>query len=260
MKMATLAPQAPRFARDDGRFYFGLALAMALVLIAGFSFQLAMGRSSFGAPLIWHVHAVVFMTWVGLFVTQAWLGARGPVALHRRLGWLASGWVLLMIVMGTAITVATVRRGTAPFFFQPQHFLIANPLGLLCFAGLTYAAIRLRRQTDWHRRLQLCAFASILGPGFGRLLPMPFMMPVAFEVAVVAGLIFPGIAVLREYRRDGHVHPAWWLGVGAIFGTLVVSALVTHSPIGDAIYATTVAGTPGARLPGLAFGAFPPGL
>jgi hypothetical protein len=258
--MATLAPQAPRFARNDDRFYFGLSVAMALVLIAGFSFQLAMGRSSFGAPLIWHMHAVVFMTWIGIFVTQAWLGTTGPVALHRRLGWLAAGWVLLMIVMGTAVTVATVRRGTAPFFFQPQHFLIANPLGLLCFAALTFAAIRLRRQTDWHRRLQLCAFAVLLGPGFGRLLPMPFLTPVAFETAVIAGLIFPGIAMFREFRRDGRVHPAWWRGVGANLGTLAVAALIAHSPIGDAIYAMTVAGTPGAAHPGLAYGAFPPGL
>ncbi len=258
--MATLAPHAPRFAGNDDRFYFGLSVAMAITLIAGFSFNLAMGRSSFAAPPIWHVHAVVFMTWVGLFVVQAWLGTGGPAALHRRLGWLAAGWVLLMIVMGTAVTVATVQRGTAPFFFQPQHFLIANPMGLLCFAGLTYAAIRLRRLQDWHRRLQLCAFAALMGPGFGRLLPMPFLTPVAFECAVIAGLIFPAIAVIREKRRDGRVHAAWWWGVFANLATLVVAGLIAHSPIGNAIYATTVAGTPGEKVAGLDFGKFPPGL
>ncbi len=258
--MATLAPHAPVSARDDDRFYFGLSVAMALVLIAGFSFNLAMRRSSFGAPLIWHVHAVVFMTWVGLFVTQAWLGTSGPAALHRQLGWLATGWVLLMIVMGTVITVTVVQRGITPFFFQPQHFLIANPLGVLCFSGLTFAAIRLRRRTDWHRRLQLCAFAALLGPGFGRLLPMPFLTPVAFEAAVVAGMTMPAIAMVREYRREGRVHRAWWWGEGSIAAVLLIATLVAYSPVGDAIYATTVAGTPGAKVAGLAFGAFPPGL
>jgi hypothetical protein len=258
--MATLAPHAPRFARNDDRFYFGLSVAMALVIVAGFSFQLAMGRSSFRVPLVWHVHGVVFMTWIGLFLTQTWLATGGSMALHRRLGWLAAGWVLLMMAMGTAVTVATVQRGTAPFFFQPQHFLIANPLGLLCFAGLTFTAIRLRRQRDWHRRLQICAFAALVGPGIGRLLPMPFLTPVAFEVAVGAGMLFPAFAMVREYRREGRIHPAWWWGEGAIGGTLVVAALLAYSPVGNAIYAMTVAGAPGAKVPGLAFGAFPPGL
>ena len=257
--MATIAPATRPVAADD-RFDLILTLGMAFVLIAGFTFQLAMGRSTFAVPIVWHLHAVVFMTWIALFVTQTWLGTRGPVALHRRLGWLAAGWVLLMVVMGTAITVATVRRGTAPFFFQPQHFLIANPMGLLTFAGLTFAAIRLRRRNDWHRRLQLCAFAALLGPGFGRLLPMPFLIPVAFETAVLAGLVFPFVAMVREYRREGHVHPAWWWGVGSIAASLVLAALVAHTAVGDAIYAFTVAGSPAAKVVGLAFGEFPPGL
>ena len=128
--MATLAPHAPRLA-DNDRFYFGLALAMASVLVAGFGFNFAMGRSTFAVPMVWHLHAAVFVSWVAIFLAQTWFATRGPIALHRRLGWIASFWVVLMVVMGIAITIATIRRGTAPFFFQPRHFLIANPLGLL---------------------------------------------------------------------------------------------------------------------------------
>ena len=50
-----------RFARDDDRFFLITAFAMAAVVVAGFSMQLAMGRSSFASPLRVHSHAVVFM-------------------------------------------------------------------------------------------------------------------------------------------------------------------------------------------------------
>lgn len=257
--MATLAPHAPRMA-DNDRFYFGLALAMASVLVAGFGFNLGMGRSSFAVPLVWHVHAVVFMTWVGIFLAQTWFATRGPMVLHRRLGWIATFWVVLMVVMGIAITVATIRRGTTPFFFQPQHFVIANPLGLLAFAGLTFAAVRLRRATDWHRRLQICAFATLMGPGLGRLLPAPLFMPYAFEIPVIVGLLFLVPAMIRDRMRTGKVHLAWWWGIATILVTVLVARIVAPTSLGDAIYAAVTAGSPGAALPGMAFGALPPGL
>jgi hypothetical protein len=55
-----------------------MVTAMALVLVAGFVLQLAMGRSSFGAPPVVHLHALVFMGWVAIVVAQAWLAAGGP--------------------------------------------------------------------------------------------------------------------------------------------------------------------------------------
>ena len=255
--MATIAQEPSRTA-DTGSFYFRMAAAMALVVATGFSVQLALGRSTFAAPPLFHLHAVVFMGWTAIFVAQSWLAARGPAALHRRLGMLAAFWVLLMIPLGFAITIHVIQRGTAVFFFQPQHFLIANPLNLLCFAVVVAAALRLRRQSDWHRRLQLCAMATIMGPAFGRLLPMPLLAPYAWDIAATAGLIFPLIGALRDRRRTGRVHPAWWWGMLAVVAAIPLARLIAFSPLGDAIYAWVTAGHPGALLSGLAFGAPPP--
>ena len=231
----------------EARFFFRLALAMAATVFVGFSFHLAMGRSSFDAPLLVHGHAVVFMGWVCIYVLQNWLVASGNVALHRRTGWLAVGWLALLIWFGTAVTMAVVQNGTAPFFFLPQHFLIVNPLGLLASVGLVAAAVALRRRTDWHRRLQLCAMAMLMGPAFGRLLPMPFMKPYAFEIASLAGLIFPLIAIWRD-RRQGHIHPAWAWGLPVMPIVLLLALLLSHSPVGDAYYRAVTAGTPGANI------------
>ena len=137
---ATLAPRGDEPALAE-RFAFKMAVAMALTVVLGFSTQLAMGRSTFASPLRVHLHAVVFMGWVAIFLTQSYLATRGPLALHRKLGWLAAGWAGLMIVMGFVVTVTMARNGTVPFFFMPQQFLIADPLTVLTFAEIGRAHV-----------------------------------------------------------------------------------------------------------------------
>ena len=140
----------------DERFFLGVAIAMTLVIIAGFSTQLAMGRSTFYSPPLVHAHAIMFMGWVTIYLLQNILVTTDRMALHRRLGWVAAGWIVPMIILGFAVTIAMVRRGSVPFFFQPLHFLVFDPVSLLAFAGLTGSAILLRHRTEWHRRLHVC--------------------------------------------------------------------------------------------------------
>jgi hypothetical protein len=259
--MATLAfDERPREApATDHRFAATMAMVMAAVVVAGFSTQYLMGRSTFASPLRVHVHAVVFMGWVALFVAQSWLATRGPLAWHRKLGWVAVGWMIVMVVAALVVMVAVVRNGTAPFFFRPQQFLIANPLSLLGFVGLTTAAIVMRKRTDWHARLHICGMTMIMGPAFGRLLPMPLLIPYAFEAAGVAAALFPVAGMVRDRRRLGHIHPAWWYGLGVLAFAIVAPTVLAASPFGDWLYATTVAGSSGAAVPGMEFAPPPKG-
>lgn len=250
--MATLAPAQSHTSEADN-FFRTLAILMAVTVVAGFSVQFLAGRSSFAARPLVHMHGLAFMAWVGLFVTQAWLATHGPISLHRRLGWIGAVWVVVLLVMGSLISIDVTQRGTAPFFFQPQNFLIANPLSAIVFAALAWTAIRLRRQTDWHMRLHICAMTAIIGPAFGRLLPMPLLIPYAFEIAGLVGLLFPIAGMIRDWRKYGRVHPAWYWGVGAFLAVIPVSHLIANSAMGDAIYAAVTAGHPGAAVPGLEF-------
>ncbi len=256
--MATLANDAAFARTRDSRFFEISAILMALILVSGFSIHLAMGRSNFGAPLFVHVHGVIFFGWVVLYVAQTFLATRGSLALHRRLGWLAAGWVAAMVVAGFAVIIWRIQLAQAPFFFRPQHFLIANPLVVLLFAGLTSAAVAMRKRTDWHRRLHLCAMAALLGPGFGRLLPMPLMIPWSYQIAMVCGLVFPIAGMVRDLRRTGRVHRAWLWGTGTILAVMAGTEAIVYSPIGDAIYGWVTAGTPGAAVAPLEFGPMPP--
>jgi hypothetical protein len=246
--MATIVQAPPRVRAGDTRFFLVMAFVMGAIDVAGFSLNLAAGRSSFAVPLIFHVHAFVFFGWIALYIAQNLLVDGGSVALHRRLGWVALFWVPLMVLLGTVMTVLSVQHG-APFFFDVRQFLISNPLQLLLFAGFVGAALVLRRKTSWHRRLMFCAMAILCGPGLGRLLPMPLFMPYAWWVAVVAVLVLPVIGAIADQRRAGRVHPAWLWGIGMTLAVQLTADAIAFSPAGTAFTRSVVAGTAGSHRP-----------
>lgn len=258
--MATLADRGAGLMPADSGFFRNAAFAMAVVIVAGFSLQFAMGRSSLSAPLLVHAHGMVFMGWLELYVAQSVSAATGRIALHRRLGWIAPTWLVAMLALGFAVTFAMVQRGQVPFFFRPLQFLVFDPVALLTFAGLVSAAIMLRRRTDWHRRLQFCGMAMLLGPGFGRLLPMPLLAPYAWEATFGASLLFPLAGVAADLRRSGRVHPAWYWGIGTLLASFVLVEAITYSPAGTALYRAVTAGSAGAAVDPLAFAPPPPAM
>lgn len=240
-------------ARSEARFFLIMACAMAAVIVGGFGFNVAMGRSSFGAPPIVHFHAFVFMGWTALYVVQNSLIAGNNPSLHRRLGWAAVVLIPAMVVLGTAMTVRSLQTVGAPPFFDQNEFLFGNPVGILAFAVLAGWAIAWRRRTDWHRRLLFCAMAALTGPGFGRLLPMPLLIPWAWWVANLVPLVFPLIGMLADRRRAGAVHPAWYAGLAIMLGALLLGDLLAYSPMGRDLTAWVLAGTPGADRAPTAF-------
>lgn len=243
---------------DAAGFYFIMAAILSAIIVAGFAMNLAMGRSTFAVPAVYHVHAGVFFGWLALYVAQAWSIASGRVELHRSLGPLAYLWAPLMVAMGFAIMFASMRRSGGPFFFDQNEFMISNTLLLVLFGALVITALRVRRHTGWHRRLILVAMAILAGPGLGRLLPMPLLMPHAWRIMMVVTLVFPAIGMIRDLRREGRIHPAYLWGVGAIILVQVVADLIAYSPLGVGLTEQVLAGSPGAERPMHAF--LPPGL
>lgn len=244
--MATVTEPLPR-ARGRDRFFLYLSLAMCAVIVAGFALNLALGRSSFAVPLIYHVHAAIFFGWVALFMTQNLLVASGAVRIHRALGVLALAWVPMMLVAGVAMMLFSVRDHGGPPFFDLREFLFGNPADLLCFAGLVLTAVAMRGNSPWHRRLMICATAILTGPGFGRLLPTPFLVPWAWIiVGGLTPLIFPLIGIAGDFFRARRVHPAWLWGMGAMIFAHFGAEAIAFTPFGESVTRAVVAGTPGA--------------
>ncbi len=190
---------------------------------------------------------MVYFGWVVLYVLQNGLVATGNVALHRRLGWLALAWIPVMVVLGIAMTLNSLRMQGGPPFFDMNEFLFGNSIGVIAFAALALGGIAMRGRSDWHRRLMFCAMASITGPGFGRLLPMPFLIPWGWwAAAVITPMIFLIIGVIADKRRTGTVHKAWYVGIAALIGSQLLADAIAYSPAGVSITQSVVAGTPGA--------------
>lgn len=258
--MATLhAGQPPRTAEQaERRFFLIMALAMAATIVAGFSLNLAMGRSTFSVPWLVHLHAVTFMSFVALYLAQNSLVFSGNIRLHRRLGWLSLGWVPMMVVTGLLVQRWSLQERGGPFFFDQNEFLVCNSLALLTFAGLAAWSVAIRGNTGWHRRLMFCAFAVVTGPGLGRLLPQPLLMPHAWWWDQLGAVLFPAIGMLADRRRYGIVHPAWFWGVGLFAGLQIAGEIIAYSEAGVEFTRWFLDGTPGAERPMAAF--LPPGF
>ncbi|WP_340266721.1 hypothetical protein [Sphingobium mellinum] len=259
--MATVSDKlmpGPGVGDQERNFFRVMAMVMAAVIVAGFAFNLAMGRSTFAVPIVYHVHAFVFFGWVALYVAQSWLIAGNNVRLHRALGLVAYGWVPVMVLMGFVIMITSLRRSGGPFFFDQNEFLFSNTMLLMLFGAMVFAALRQRRYMGWHRRLMVTAMSILTGPGLGRLLPMPLFIPNAWRIMMVFTLAFPVIGMIVDKRRRGQVHPAWFWGVGAIIATQLVAELLAYSDWGVGVTHSILDGTAGSQRPMAAF--LPPGF
>ena len=254
--MATIAYSAD-VDRGEVRFFFSMACLMAAIIVAGFTFNVIMGRSSFGAPWLVHFHAWVMMGWVALYLAQNTLIFADNVALHRRLGWVSVVWLPMVLIMGVLITLYSLKERGGPPFFDQNQFLFSNPLQLFGAVMLAASAVMVRRNTAWHRRLMFCAFAMLIGPGIGRLLPSPLLIPYAWYVeAVLPPIVFAAIGMLADRRRYGRAHPAWLVGIATVIALQIVADLIAYSGAGIAATEQVLAGTQGAARTMAAF--FPP--
>ena len=230
--MDAAASTVPASVRNNG-FYLGMSVAIAATVIGGFGSFALRGFVDVGRVPYWvHVHGAVFVSWTLLFVMQNAFAHRGSIALHRRMGWVAVGLATAMVPLGVVTACMAVVLNRVPPFFTPTIFLALSALELIAFITLLTGAIRLRRSTEWHRRLMLCAMVAIIGPAFGRLLPMPLLGPWG-GLAVMSGqMLFVAVGVVHDLASRGRVHPAYAVGAAVILAEgLAVPILAATPPI-----------------------------
>ena len=234
--MATVATpeiSAASALHKERAFFFYMALAVVVTVLAGFGFFAAIGASSIHSPWWVHLHALSMMTWVALFVTQNWLVYRGNVTAHRTLGPLAAGWAVWIVGLGFVVTAMDLRTHRVPPFFHPNYFLVMDWLNMIVFGGLVFAAVRLRnRAPDWHKRLMLGAVLNLLAVAWGRLtLPIIFdERGLWLEIPILGAYFVAGMVF--DKRTRGRVHPAWLWGWGALAAWISVSfAIAWTAPV-----------------------------
>ena len=136
-------------AARDRKFYTGMAMVMLFTAVIGFSRTYFLGLISGHATTITrrvpnttvHLHALLFMSWLVLFIVQTNLIATHRVKVHRKLGYFGVALAAAMIVVGGRTAVEAARLGAVPPGAKPWNF-IAIPFGdITTFAIFVIGAV-----------------------------------------------------------------------------------------------------------------------
>ena len=220
---------------------------LALVLLVWLGVVTGFGTDSYDHvrhhgldyPLIVHLHAVAFVSYLVLFTNQVLLVRRGRVHLHRRLGpWIAV-LASVMVVVGPATALIVHARAYAASGETPE-FLAVQLTDIVAFATLTGAGWLLRGVTSAHKRLMLLGLIYISDAGFARWLDPILAAPlgdtrlgefVSLYGCSDALMVSLGLYDLVARRR---LHLAW-IGAAILYLTLeLVAVTLLHSTAWEA--------------------------
>jgi hypothetical protein len=213
----------------DRQFYTGMAIAAAVVVVVGFSptYFLRSSYQSTPLPTYLQIHGFLFTTWIALFIAQTSLIAARRTAVHRRLGWATAALAVAMVVVGTTAGIVSMRgqveAGNAD---QALAFLTTPLFSMVVFATLVGAAIRLRQDTQTHKRLMLLATISLLDAAIARL-PFAFLRTSTWTFMAVTDVLVIA-AILYDVASRKRVHPAYVWG-----GLLIVVVQALRIPVGE---------------------------
>lgn len=216
--------------KRERNFFMGMAILIAATVVIGFGSFTLRGMVVHPIPLLVHIHGVLFVSWVAIFLAQTALIQRNARAAHRRLGWFSLAIAVAILVVGPLTAMESVSLNRVPPFFPPNIFLALSFLEIAQFGGLVAAAIILRKRTDWHRRLMLGAMLAILGPAWGRVLPMPLLGPFGGFAVMAVTLIYVAIAMGFDGRSRGKIHRAYYWVAAAVVIEGVGTPLLGMTP------------------------------
>lgn len=230
MNTTTARPSASYLA--DQRFFTRMAMALAALIVFGFAQWALRG---FVAPLktpIWiHLHGILMLSWLALIVAQNTLAESGNIAQHRRLGWSGTTLVPAIMVLGIVSGRMAIALHRVPPFFTDAYFLSLTHVEVVAFGTMVTAAMTLRQDTQWHRRLMFGATVILMEPALGRLLPMPLLGQSGgawLEATIQIG--FLGIIARHDSKVLGRVHPATLVSIGTVIGVHALIQLLAGMP------------------------------
>jgi FtsH-binding integral membrane protein len=211
-----------------------LALAIGIAFIVGFGFWQSYFRPLLAGkadrPWIIHVHAAIFVGWLGLLIAQVAAIVGGRVAVHRRIGAVGAAYGGLVFVVGVVVSIAApvirVHSGQMPTGIA-ERVVLYNLTDILVFGAFLVAALATRRRPELHARWIIAATTALVGAAVGRIAGdvLYFML----WMSPLWGAI--GIDLWKERR----LHPIFVLSLGVFFATWFKVSVVSASPALQAI-------------------------
>lgn len=235
---AVMAQAAP--AGGDRIFFVSMAFAACITVFLGFAPSYYLNSITHTAhyptglpvsrslnPLI-HTHALVFTTWMLLFLVQNMLVAAGSIRVHRRLGVAGAVLAPVMTILGVLTAIRGAREGWNPGGPYPDSlsFMVVGFADIFVFSCFVAAGLYYRQRPEVHKRLMLLAtVGGLMWPAITR---MPF---VATRPALMFGLL--AALVVAPAARDRFVfsrfHPVSLGGGLLILAAFPLRVLVGRS-------------------------------
>lgn len=200
---AVVRPYRPNRLAD--RVFFALMpVLMWAAVLFGFT-KTYFGAGMVMAPLpnvLIHVHGAAFTLWMVLLVVQTGLISTRHVQWHMKLGLAGFLLAVLMVVLGLLAGVDAMRRGSGPLGLDAVSFFVVPVSDMLVFSALVYAAYRLRRVAEGHKRLIIIATIGLMDAAVGRW-PIAMLQqhpPMQDLVVLVFLLLVVGYDLLSLHR------------------------------------------------------------
>jgi ABC-type multidrug transport system permease subunit len=222
-------------AARDRKFYTSMGIVMLFTALVGFSRTYFIGLISGHPTTITgripnatvHLHALLFMSWLVLFIVQTRLIATHRVKVHRKLGYFGVVLAAAMIVVGGRTAVEAARLGAVPPGNNPWTFT-AIPFGdIATFAIFFLGAVLWRNDRDKHKRLMILASACLMSAALVR---WPGVLRVGPLSSYGLTLLFPIAAAVYDRWSRGRVHPVYWWGLALLVVGVAVRVVLLGSP------------------------------
>ena len=176
-----------------------------------------------------HLHALVYVGWLGLVAYQMRLPGQGRTAEHRRVGrWLVY-YAVLLVVMGLWVTFSRFAERVEMGDLDAARIMMWPPFSdMLAFPVLFVLALLFRRQPDLHKRLMVLACCMLLIPGAARTFflgnpPNLLLMELIFLSPIYIGMI-------RDWVVERRVYPVYVIGLFGL-GLMPLRMVVVDWPI-----------------------------
>ena len=230
MPVLTAAKRAVRSARQDRTIHAVWLGVFWVGILAGFGLDMKPFLAT-PVPKIVYVHAAVYVGWLLLFTAQVLLVVKNKVALHQRLGKLAVGYAVLVVLLGPPTALAALAQFQA---FAPPQFFSVNLVDVGGFAVMFAWAIAMRRNPAVHKRLILAAMVAFADPGFsritGNLMAEPKAMWPWFWYTFYGNVLLVGIMLVWDLWRYRRVVWQFAVGAGAVLASDVWATVMYFDP------------------------------
>jgi hypothetical protein len=222
------------------RFYPQIALALALLVIIGFSRTYYLRFLSDLPPMVTlvHLHGITFTAWLALFVAQTQLIARDRVDLHMKLGIFGVVLAVAVFAVGllTALHTAAIPR-VRQSGLAPAQFSIVPLTSIAIFAILVTLGVLLRKHAATHKRLMVLSMFAVIGPAVGRLINLAGVGKYGYIIHPILVATFVAWCLVYDWRKYRMVHPVFLIGGVALVASWPIRMAIARSdwwqPVAD---------------------------